>query len=158
MEEKNVKAKGAAEQAAPAAKQDRVFILKYNRPNIFTFAMVPPQADIVIMPKNNFIKESDWELIKGNPLVPTLFEGTQENDFVPAMEWVSGCGPDDNLPSGNSSVNFLQNLKGNEVLKTINDTLDVKILSDWLDNEKRPEVVKALQAQIQKMRENPYKK
>ena len=74
------------------------------------------------------------------------------------MEWVSGCGPDDNLPSGNSSVNFLQNLKGNEVLKTINDTLDVKILSDWLDNEKRPEVVKALQAQIQKMRENPYKK
>lgn len=157
MEEKNVKAKGAAEQAAPEAKLDRVFMLKYNRPNIFTFAGIPPKADIVIMPKNNFIKESDWETIKNHPMLPALFDSNESNQFEPAMEWVPGNGPDDS--SSSSKVNnFLAGLKGNEVLKTIYDTLDVKVLGEWLDNEKRPEVIKALEAQIQKMRENPYKK
>ena len=158
MEEKNVKAKGAAEQAAPEAKLDRVFMLKYNRPNIFTFAMVPPKADLVIMPKINFIQEADWELIKNNPIIPALFEPNELDDFKAAMEWVPGNGPDDNVPAGNKVSSVLEKLKGNEVLKTIYDTLDVGVLSGWLDNEKRPEVIKALNTQIQKLRENPYKK
>lgn len=163
---KEVEAKGTTKNVAPQPVADRILILKYNGLNIFTFCMVPPKADIQIMPKNNFIKESDWNAISKSPsgetlpMVAELFvpKLNSKNEFIAMMEWVPGNGPEDTSNATKKVNSFLVDLKPNEALKTVFDTLDVKVLGEWLGNEKRPEVHKAIQMQLQKMSENPYKK
>lgn len=165
-DKKELEAKGATENVASKPVSNRIFCLKYNGKNIFTFCMVPPKADIQIMPKNNFISEEDWNLISKGPngeinkLVADLFEPklNEKNEYVALMEWVSGRGPDDKENTEKKINSFLDSLKQNEAIKTVFDTLDVKVLSEWLENEKRLEVRKAIDLQLKKMSENPYKK
>lgn len=136
-------------------KSSKTFILKYNRPNVFKFALVDGKRDINLLPKNNFISEEDWNLIKIHPLIEDLFELEEfQGSMSSRLEWVPGFGPEDSPKDAkiSSVVNFLETMNDKQATRVVYDTLSPDILKNWYGVEKRPAILKIIGDQIEKLK------
>lgn len=127
----------------------KTFLLKYKRPNIFTFQSVIKVGDKIVgslqlIPGVNEITEEQWEAIKNHPLLPALFK----ND---SFEWVDGMSPEDKVEA-KKPEEVLTGLKDGKAVKVVKETLKKPLLESWKENEKRPEVIQAIDGQINKLK------
>jgi len=127
----------------------KTYLLKYNRPNTFTFHSVLKVGEQIVgslrfIPGVNEITEEQWEAIKSHPLLPQLFK----DDY---FEWVDGVSPDDKV-ADKAPEEVLEPLPERKAVKVVKNTLKKPLLDSWKENEKRPEVVEAIDNQLNKLK------
>lgn len=117
-------------------------LVKYNQPSLLAFGynQGTNANDIVLKPGLNEVDASLWKKHKDHPVIKLkLEEGL-----------IEVVGEEEKPEEKPSKV--LTSLKPNEAMSAIKDTVDEKILEDWLSKEKRPNVKKAIQKQLDELR------
>lgn len=118
------------------AKDTKVLVI-YDRKNVLTINAGDQKLRLV--PGANRVDSKAWEACRGVPRVKKLIE-----DGIVAEE--SGA-----------TVESLDGMKPAEAKKLIKNTIDLEVLEIWKLNEKRADVVKAIEAQIDALTKEPTK-
>ncbi len=146
----------------------RTYFLKYNKPNIHTFQDMHPDSQdekgkhIRLIPGINEISQEDYDALMGigrkvkdklgneiDAKPHPFFLKMQEFDMKlekPLLEWVSGFAPED------KEQKKFSELKDTQALIIINSTFSPELLNKFLEKEKRPEIIKAINDKIEKLK------
>lgn len=146
----------------------RTYLIKYAKPNIFTFQDVFSQDDVEnekdkhvrFVPGVNELSEGTYNALMGvgkkvlksknseelvdapaHPMFVKMLEGRPQ-----LLSWIPGFSPED------KEVKKLSDLKENAALDVIEATYNVDLLNKFLDKEKRSLVVKTINDQIEKLK------
>lgn len=120
------------------------FMLHYTLPNVWKI------GPIRFLPGINEVEESNWNKVKDHPLLQERFDSG-------ALVWVKG--PKDEvkkakaeaLPPVEDDGDALAGTTVEEAKKLVTDTFDLNLLKKWSETETRKSVLKAIEAQVDKV-------
>jgi len=136
------------------SENEKVFIINYTGANYHTItypgSVIASKfvhgGEKIFSPANNEITQSEYEIIKDTPAFKHLLDAGR-------LKWVKGSPEDKDAKSVEIST-----MEVNSAKPIIEQTFDVDTLEKWKGREKRPQVIKMLETQIEKLTKVEEKK